>query len=304
MSKAPSNIINDGIYENVSDTVDGTAVVNSSSCNLSESKLLNEECKLNNSDEKAMNNLMNSKDAVYAAPLKKSDRTKTRKSSDGEKISNLKHQNGSDAELQTLMDRTYLNSELGENRIKDFLKDTAHMHKKIEPSGKEHIGSGFSHLARKEHFVNLVHQNILKDQAMEDSCDKNEESEHEKDLINLDDSFEPRGDLEETEKLINKLVDFQNKVAQQSQISQASPSFSSRLISTDVSINLNREWVLKKIAMCLEQKAYKKLPPTLPEIANVNQQQLMQNSNLPVIGYLVLGSNGSGKVSFKFLKFR
>jgi hypothetical protein len=299
MSRQPSNIINDGIYENVTDTIDGSAV-NSSNNNIvgTEPKLLNEECKLNNneSDEGAMNNLMNSKDALYAAPLRKSDRHKSRKSPDGDKISNLKD----DAELRNLMDRTYLNSELGENRIKDFLKDTAHMHKKIDPTGKEHIGSSFSYLARKEHFVNLVHQNILKDQPTEDPLNNNEEhekEEHEKDLINLDESFEPNGDLEETEKLINKLVDFQKRVVQQSQISQASPSFSSRLIPMEVNLNLNREWVLKKIAMCLEQKAYKKLPPVLPELASITQQQLMQNSNLPIIGYLVLGSNGSGKTT-------
>lgn len=303
MSRQPLNDINDGIYEIVADTVDGTAVNSSGSGNNNitlESKILNEECKLNNneSDKGAMNNLMNSKDVLYAAPLRKSDRHKSRKSPDGEKISNLKQQNYSvDAELQNLMDRTYLNSELGENRIKDFLKDTAHMHKKIEPPGKEHIGSSFSYLARKEHFVNLVHQNIIKDQHIDDPSDKNDELEHEKDLINLDESFEPSGDLEETEKLINKLVDFQNKVALQAQISQASPSFSSRLIPMDVNINLNREWVLKKIAMCLEQKAYKKLPPTLPELANITHQHLAQNSNLPVIGYLVLGSNGSGKTT-------
>lgn len=293
MSNNPSNEINDGIYENITETIDGCALID------------NDECKLNN-NEGIMNNLMNTKDALYATPLRKTERQhrSSRKSpEDGEKISNLKQNGGGgvgdDAELKNLMDRTYLNSELGENRIKDFLKDTAHMHKKIEPPGKEHIGSSFSYLARKEHFVNLVHQNILKDQPpeVEESSDKNDDGEQEKDLINLDESFEPSGDLEETEKLINKLVDFQNKVAQQAQISHASPTFSSRLAPANVNINLNREWVLKKIAMSLEQKAYKKLPPTLPELANVNQQQLLANSNLPTIGYLVLGSNGSGKTT-------
>lgn len=293
MSKKPLNNINDDVYDSISDSVDGCAINNNFTT------VSNDDCKLNNND-KAMNNLLNNKDALYATPLRKTERHKSRKSPDGEKISNLKQNGLDDAEFKTLMDRTYLNSELGENRIKDFLKDTAHMHKKqVEPTGKEHMGSGFSHLARKEHFVNLVHQNILKDQVDEEPPDdKNDDGEQEKDLINLDESFEPSGDLEETEKLINKLVDFQNKVAQQSQNHHA-PSFMSRLAPVNVNINLNREWVLKKIAMSLEQKTYKKLPPSLPpsELASVNQQQLMQNSNLHIIGYLVLGSNGSGKTT-------
>jgi ankyrin repeat protein len=314
MSKKSS--INDGIYENITEqgaANGGGGVVDSKDSEENGDDNMSNGSRVNSKEAK-MNNLMNYKDALYATPLRKSDRHKSRKSPgpDSEKISNIKHQmNGmEDVELKNLMDRTYLNSELGENRIKDFLKDTAHMHKKIEPPGKEHIGSSFSYLARKEHFVNLVHQNILKDQPMDEQRPQDNsqaEETNEKDLINLDVSFEPCGDLEETEKLINKLVDFQNKVAQQAQaqqqnqiVSKSSPHITTafRLAPTSVAnINLNREWVLKKIAMSLEQKAHKKLPPTLPEIASVNQQQLMQNSNLPVVGYLVLGSNGSGKTT-------
>ncbi|CAG9807726.1 unnamed protein product [Chironomus riparius] len=313
MSKKPS--INDSTYENI--TQHTTAILNNSKDqDENDDDYVSSESqnfKVNNNSIESldcdtpttMNNLVKHKDALYATPLRKTERHKSRKSPgpDSEKISNIKHHlNGSeDVELKNLMDRTYLNSELGENRIKDFLKDTAHMHKKIEPPGKEHIGSSFSYLARKEHFVNLVHQNILKDQPKEEPPQDNLqiEGDLEKDLITLDESFEPCGDLEETEKLINKLVDFQNKIALQAQqIVPSSPNFSARFTSTNVvNINLNREWVLKKIAMSLEQKGNKKLPPILPELANVNQQQLMQNANLPVVGYLVLGSNGSGKTS-------
>lgn len=294
MSSQPlKNVLQDGIYENVVDNSDETELNYENNDCAQEVKIINEEFKLNNNGNAKgdMNNLMNSKDAVYAAPLRKSDRNKSRKSPDNYKINN------DDADFQNLMDRTYLNSELGENRIKDFLKDTSYMHKKVEPPGKDHIGSSFSYLARKEHFVTLVHQNIIKDQPAEDQKDKNDDQEYEIDLSTLNKSLESSGGLGGTEKLLNKLVDFKNRVDQQSQLAQSSPSFSSRLISTDVNLNLNREWVLKKIAMCLEQKAYKKLPPTLPELASVTQQQLIQNSNLPIIGYLVLGSNGSGKTT-------
>lgn len=316
MSTKSPRLLNDDIYENIPEALEKLATNNnhesddfaSESCNSNVTKTSNS---INNNDShklpSTMNNLMSHKDALYATPLRKSDRHKQRKSPgpDGEKISNLNHNNNNggcdDPELRNLMDRTYLNNELGENRIKDFLKDTAHMHKKSEPPGKEHIGSSFSYLARKEHFVNLVHQNVLKDQHVVEEQMLNvsrEDNELEKDLINLDDSIEPCGDLEETEKLINKLVDFQAKISSQAQAAFASPSISARLAPTTANINLNREWVLKKIAMSLEQKTFKKLPPTLPEtIAGINPQQLMQNSNLPVVGYLVLGSNGSGKTT-------
>ena len=273
-----------------------------------------------------MSNLMNHKDALYATPLRKSERHKnhhnrtTERSThkgipECDKLNNLNFKNNNsseangsadDAELKTLMDRTYLNSELGENRIKDFLKDTAHMHKKNEPpQGKEHISSSFSYLARKEHFVNLVNQNVLKDHShdLTRSIENNEIVEDLNNTENLEDSSkELCGNLEETEKLINKLVDLQQKV---SLATTASPSISGRLLPTTVTVDLNREWVLKKIAMSLEQKTFKKLPPTLPETgealvartAGMTQQQLMQNSNLPLVGYLVLGSNGSGKTT-------
>ena len=320
-----SQPLNDEVYENVPEEFVNLSVsnniINNNQANddyvssESQNSKVTKTSQSNNNIEsrkepETINDLMNQKDAVYATPLRKSDRHKSsRKSPEGGKISNLNHHrnnnNGvsNDPELQNLMDRTYLNSELGENRIKDFLKDTAYMHKKIEPPGKEHIGSSFSYLARKEHFVNLVNQNVLKDQHFteEDATDALKvDSNLEGDLITLDDSIEPCGDLAETEKLINNLVNFQAKIAsEKAQSNFATPSFpTKRLMTTTASINLNREWVLKKIAMSLEQKAFKKLPPTLPEnVAGINQQQLMQNSNLPVVGYLVLGSSGSGKTS-------
>lgn len=315
MSTKSSQQLNDDIYENLPEAVERLAANNNNRQEASLDELApseSQDCQLtrtsnsiNNNDTHKMLSMMNNKDALYATPLRKSDRHRSRKSpnTDNEKISNLNHSNASeDAELKNLMDRTYLNNELGENRIKDFLKDTAHMHKKIEPPGKEHIGSSFSYLARKEHFVNLVHQNVLKDQNNVDeeaSKNLNKDEEVNNDLINLDDTIEPCGDLEETEKLINKLVDFQAKISSQTQQeSFASPSISVRLAPTTASVNLNREWVLKKLAMSLEQKTFKKLPPTLPEtVAGITQQQIMQNSNLPVVGYLVLGSNGSGKTT-------
>lgn len=295
-----NNVSNDGIDVKNGDCINAYTI----NVNNNFTAPPNAECKINNNEEVALkNNFMNKKDILYATPLRKTDRHNSsyRKSSglNEEKIENIRKQQMNERELQNLMDRTYLNSELGENRIKDFLNDTAHLHKKlVEPSGKEHMGSSFSHLARKEHFLNLVHQNVLKNQETNCKVDVGVEE----DLINLDESFEPNGDLEKTEKLINKLVNFQNNTAEQSLKSQSifSPSLTrSTVTCSNVSTYLNREWVLKKIAMSLEQKTYKKLPPSLPvsEFAVASQQQTIQNSNLPLIGYLVLGSNGSGKTT-------
>lgn len=292
----PANEINENVSTNErvsannnSDEGENVDVIVPSNPNLKTINSINNNSNENGKLPTMNNNLMNRKDALYATPLRRGDRRKS-PNSDNEKINNL---NGcSDPELKNLMDRTYLNNELGENRIKDFLKDTAHMNKRSEPPGKEHIGSSFSYLARKEHFVNLVHQNVMKDQQVAD--DDVEESES-KDLINLDDSIEPCGDLDETEKLINKLVDMQEK---RSLLRHQAVSIVIRSEPTITNTKLNREWVLKKIAMSLEQKTFKKLPPTLPEaVAGLSQQQVMQNANLPVVGYLVLGSNGSGKTT-------
>lgn len=122
-------------------------------------------------------------------------------------------ESATDSDMKNMMDRTYLNSELGENRIRDFLKDTAQMHKKIDLHNKEQINANFSYLARKEHFANLVHQNVLNDsqETNEAGASQVDEEDSEKDLINLDESNEGvDGSLEQSEKLINKLVSMQN----------------------------------------------------------------------------------------------
>lgn len=122
-------------------------------------------------------------------------------------------ESATDSDMKNMMDRTYLNSELGENRIRDFLKDTAQMHKKIDLHNKEQINANFSYLARKEHFANLVHQNVLNDsqETNEAGASQVDEEDSERDLINLDESNEGvDGSLEQSEKLINKLVSMQN----------------------------------------------------------------------------------------------
>lgn len=314
-SNSPQQL-NDVIYEIIPETLDDKTAMNNNNQkderqaeDLADSggqiyNLTNTSKSFNNNDRKlstnAVNNLMINKDALYATPMRKFDRFKVRKlpsGLDGEKISNLNHNNNlgcEDLELRDLLDRTHLNNELGENRIKDFLKDTGHMHKRIEPPGKEHISSSFSYLVRKEHFVNLVHQNVLKDDnVVEDYALIDDESGNVR--AYPDDIIEPCENLEETERLINKLVNYQSKAVPQVSETFSSPRNASRLSRRPTTINLNREWVLKKIAMSLEQKTFKKLPPTLPE--TVTKQQIMANSNLPVVGYLVLGSNGSGKTT-------
>ncbi|EAT34709.1 AAEL013079-PA, partial [Aedes aegypti] len=180
------------------------------------------------------------------------------------------------------------NAELEDRRIRDFLKDTSQMHKKIELH-KEYQGSNFSYLARKEHFANLVQQNVLNDsmnggpQSNEDQIDHsllgyktlaNEEEDKNLDLLN------GRGSHQESSNRSAKVYD---------------PS-----LSSEINAYLNREWVLKKIAMCLEQRASKKPVPVPPGVEPAESQPVQPSSrgaDLPSLGYLVLGSNGSGKTS-------
>lgn len=119
-------------------------------------------------NNKIQNNLaMHSKDSLYATPLKKSDRPKpqgatpksrpiTARATGTSMDDNLNNSNcsGSDRDVKII------NAELEDRRIRDFLKDTTQMHKKIELH-KEYQSSNFSYLARKEHFVNLVQQMSL-----------------------------------------------------------------------------------------------------------------------------------------------
>ena len=222
---------------------------------------------------------LRSKEMLYATPLRKSDRQKppicprtTAPPKEKDDNSNV--------------------DELEDRRIRDFLKDTTQMHKKIELH-KEYQSSNFSYLARKEHFANLVHQNILLNES----------------LNSTNESFEiDTKENEEASALLPSAATIDEEV-KPNNVNVISQRHILKADETRVNPMLNREWVLKKVAMCLEQRASKKPVPAPPQMnhdggeaaggffpraASTHQGS---NANLPQLGYLVLGSNGSGKTS-------
>ncbi|XP_058464595.1 uncharacterized protein LOC131438512 isoform X2 [Malaya genurostris] len=337
-------------------------------------------------NNKIQNNLaMNSRDSLYATPLKRSERPKllqqgatpkgrppiatpvTRAIGHANMDDHLNNSNGSGSSLTTAdRDVKIINAELEDRRIRDFLKDTTQMHKKIELN-KEYQTSNFSYLARKEHFVNLVHQNVLNDSlhgggsataaaAQSDSLDQSlllgyKTLANEEEGKNLD--LDVNESLDELEVKCNEKLEMltnlhRNRSTERSQedneqldMDQPPPTLvpppdkklslnsqpvngktsnqnniggNARMQDAAISAYLNREWVLKKIAMCLEQRASKKpipVPPGadpadrvpsstsgfFPRATSTHQAAPNRAVDLPSLGYLVLGSNGSGKTS-------
>ncbi|XP_055627069.1 ankyrin repeat domain-containing protein 50 [Toxorhynchites rutilus septentrionalis] len=330
-------------------------------------------------NNKIQNNLaLNSKDSLYATPLKKSERLKpsgqgatpkgrpiatTRTGVVTNMDDNLNNSNCSDRDVKII------NAELEDRRIRDFLKDTTQMHKKIELH-KEYQSSNFSYLARKEHFANLVQQNVHKESAKDTGSQQeeiqssllgyktlaNEEEDKNLDLeINESlDELEARCneklemltnlhrnrsiersqedneqlDLEQPQALNPPLLGqkpmqtatsnqlLNGKDSKQNSVGRNGRTQADTTLRSEINAYLNREWVFKKIAMCLEQRASKKpipVPPTLgpegaecvlpsgngffPRATSTHQAANRGGIDLPSLGYLVLGSNGSGKTS-------
>lgn len=316
-------------------------------------------------NNKIQNNIaMLSKDSLYATPLKKSERqpkpqgampkgrppVPTRTSSNtNSQVANVDDNlNNSSCSSAADRDVKIINAELEDRRIRDFLKDTTQMHKKIELH-KEYQSSNFSYLARKEHFVNLVQQNVLNDSLNDHHPENIDQSllgyktlaneEEDKNLdLNVNES------LDELEAKCNEKLEMltnlhRNRSTERSQedneqldmgepLATNPPSLEQKpvlvngrnirngrsqevALHTDVSAYLNREWVLKKIAMSLEQRASKKPIPVPPGAADgvpssssgffpratSTHQAPNRALDVPSLGYLVLGSNGSGKTS-------
>ncbi|XP_038105893.1 uncharacterized protein LOC6033723 isoform X2 [Culex quinquefasciatus] len=316
-------------------------------------------------NNKIQNNLaLHSKDSLYATPLKKSERPKPAQGATPKgrpplptRVSSINvddNLNNSAAAAQAASERDVkiINAELEDRRIRDFLKDTSQMHKKIELH-KEYQGSNFSYLARKEHFANLVQQNVLNDSLNGGSAGHPEGIDQSllgyKTLANEDEDKNLDLDVNESldeleakcnEKLEmltnlhrhrstersqedNEQLDLDGPLGEQkpppalingktsSLMQNGRPQELSLGPSSAVHAYLNREWVLKKIAMCLEQRASKKPIPVPPlegaecvasssgffPRATSTHQAPNRGLDLPSLGYLVLGSNGSGKTS-------
>ncbi|KFB38276.1 AGAP004215-PA-like protein [Anopheles sinensis] len=320
-----------------------------------------------NGSGKVQNNLaLNSKDMLYATPLKKSERPAKllNNGAGGTPNGNGCSGGGGGSSVDADRDAKIINAELEDKRIRDFLKDTSQMHKKIELH-KTYQSSNFSYLARKEHFADLVQRNVnnnggggsgavvVGDQQGDDpdggardislvggggSEYKTLASEEEDNNLDLD----INESLNELEARCNEKLEMLTNLNRSrglpgsATVEQRSQEDNEQQAADDdgtgceagwwslwqrswwlwwwggtnetaiISAHLNREWVLKKIAMCLEQRIAKKPVPPVPTggagAAGLTSEggaagHRGGENGPPSLGYLVLGSNGSGKTS-------
>lgn len=235
---------------------------------------------------------LSTKELLYATPLRKSDRYKSGERSrfpgnssgaGSNKINNFEYKllnkekvsmkNGSqetttdspttntnnanhqvfdedENELSTAMNIP--NQQLEDRRILNFLKDTTQLPKKIEVGGKDCPNSSFSNLAREEHFANLVHQNFTAESRKTSNHQFDEVDKAVKEIDNAVMEMD-RG----KEKLKDELRNANN--LEEFMLKKNSPEKEvNQIVVAPLnvrSIFINREWVLKKIALILEQRS-------------------------------------------------
>lgn len=213
--------------------------------------------------------------AIYATPLRKLDRPKVKSSMNHEaKPNNSEDLNGT--------------------HILNFLKDSTKLQKKLQRSG---CGSGnnssgdsdygkanFSSLAQEQHFVNLVQQNVI---GYSENTATNET-----DSTTNDDDSALKGDT----SLLNGA---DTRLMPANGVNGNLPKISD--------VFIKREWIIKLIALCLEQRLSKQSKLSSMALGDeavceshkksassrVNQQKSASQHT----GVFLLGSNGSGKTS-------
>lgn len=213
-----------------------------------------------------------SKETIYATPLRKLDRPKAKVSTNHEPKPN----NSDDGVAE---DRHILN----------FLKDTSKLQKKLQRSGcgsgnnssgdSDYAKANFSSLAQEQHFVNLVQQNVI---------GYSENVTHETDTRNNDDETAPKGEASHDTEADLKMVPLNGNNG------EYLPKISD--------VFIKREWIIKLIALCLEQRLTKQTKLSSmalgdeaakkPASSRIQQKTTSQHS-----GVFLLGSNGSGKTS-------
>ncbi|XP_016950059.1 ankyrin repeat domain-containing protein 50 [Drosophila biarmipes] len=192
------------------------------------------------------------------------------------------------------------NQHLEDRRILNFLKDTTQVQKKLEITGRDCPNASFSNLAREEHFANLVQQNFPQDVAHQSNDEINGGSAPEEDGQEAAGGVKPQLS-EDTDGNLEALM--QRKVSPDKEVNGLVHSGglepNNRIVST---VYIHREWVLKKIALCLEQRTAGKKPvPVALGAASSSyvsaRAKAAAVSSSSYNGCLVLGSNGSGKTS-------
>lgn len=221
-----------------------------------------------------------STESIYATPLRKLDRPKAAKPP-------IKH---SDETKTTINEE--LNGAAEDRHILNFLKDTTKLQKKLQRSGcgsgnnssgdSEYGKANFSSLVQEQHFVNLVQQNVI---------GYNENVTHETDSMNTtDDASKLNSDIQ--------LIDENGK-------SMATANDSNDILPKINDVFIKREWIIKLIALCLEQRLAKQTVKTLAlgdeavatDLPKKPNSGRMQQKQTQYSGVMLLGSNGSGKTS-------
>lgn len=235
------------------------------------------------------------KETIYATPLRKLDRpkVKTGANHDSKPNNNDEPTNGTAA---TTASTTTTTTE--DRHILNFLKDTSKLQKKLQRSG---CGSGnnssgdsdygkanFSSLAQEQHFVNLVQQNVI-------GYSENSAT-HETDTTNNDDDTAPKGDAplgRDGDAPDLRLVPSVNGTT-----SEYLPKISE--------VFIKREWIIKLIALCVEQRLSKQTKLTSMALGDEamaeshkksTSSRMQQKAAAQHSGVFLLGSNGSGKTS-------
>ncbi|KAL9892310.1 uncharacterized protein ACN2A1_007938 isoform 2-T2 [Glossina fuscipes fuscipes] len=207
--------------------------------------------------------------------------------------------------------------QLEDRRILNFLKDTTQLHKKMEITGRDCPNASFSNLAREEHFANLVQQNFPLEISQANPCVQTSQRHSVDPEDEMEAILENQRDQGPEETADNLEVFMQKKLSPDKEVNGFTPrreeliQYPERITTSKVYIH--REWVLKKIALCLEQRigGKKSIPALLggaggnmkPETFNAVGGFISGRSKATAIssttynGCLVLGSNGSGKTS-------
>ncbi|BFF92372.1 ankyrin repeat domain-containing protein 50 [Drosophila madeirensis] len=189
------------------------------------------------------------------------------------------------------------NQQLEDRRILNFLKDTTQLQKKLEISGRDCPNASFSNLAREEHFANLVQQNFPQEMAQHSNGGTNGGGSAPEE----DGQEAAGGAKEDTDGNLEALM--QRKISPDKEVNGLVHSggleSNNRIVST---VYIHREWVLKKIALCLEQRTAGKKPVPVGGAAASSsyvsaRAKAAAISSSSYNGCLVLGSNGSGKTS-------
>lgn len=253
-----------------------------------------------------------SKETIYATPLRKSDRHKT-KSSASSSQDDQRHGGES-----TNGSRTNQVAD-DERHILNFIKDSTKLQKKIKmhrAAGGSGAGGGsssggdcdygksnFSSLAQEQHFVNLVQQNVI-------GYGKNS-------MLNSSGDGENTSLFKDSESELNSSANKSNS-SSTSNVNEkcvSSQRFAEMPAYPMLNMHIKREWVIKVVALCLEQRYAKggsKLPalPADEGLEGKVTDAHRRRHELPVgasraaakqssqyTGCMVLGCNGSGKTS-------